>query len=290
MRTILTFGVISVAALATGCSEYGLFGDHHKGDVDDPTATGADGSADPGGNGGDGGDADGNGDSTTLVPFPGEELPPEWTDWDASCSGAGMFGGVGGGAGIDRYTITDPVDELHVLLTVGDLEIVPRPGPIEVVLRGVRLNGAQGATVSGGVLTLDYTASVGDLTVYAPPDLAAYDARVCVGDLTVSELEGDLTVEVRTGAIHGTDLRSAEVGAHNRTGSSDLGFGSAPASLWMEGATGDFVADVPADRCDCDLAVTGVGLAQLQGIAQDPAAPMAVWARRNTGTIRVRAE
>lgn len=285
MRTLLTFGAVTLAA--AGCSEYGLFGHPSKGDLGSDEA----GAGDPGGDGADPADPGGDGGgSDTLVPFPGEELPPEWPAWDDACSGAGLLGGGGGGgAGTDQYTITDPVDTLHVLLTVGNLDIVPRAGPIEVVLHGVRLNGAQGPTVSGGVLTLDYTASVGDLTVYAPTDLLAYDARVCVGDLTVSELAGDLTVEVRTGALFGAALASPEVAAHNRTGSSELDFDVAPDALWMEGATGDFVADVPADRCDCDLAVTGAGLAQLQGIDDDPNAPMAVWARRNTGMIRVRA-
>jgi hypothetical protein len=264
----------------SACSEYGLGRDVDNDGLVDPDAPGS----------GDGEGAGPEGEARPqddpLDPFPGEELPPGWPEWSSSCRTFGGAG-IGGGAGIERYTIDEPIEALSVLLTVGDLDVVPRPGPVEVELHGVKLNGAQGPSVSNGRLTLDYSASVGDLVVYAPPDLLSYDVRLCVGDLTFAELQNHVVAEVRVGRLEGVALEADVVWTHNLTGDAEVEFAAAPLELWMDGATGQSDADIPADRCDCDLEVTGPGITELDGMADDAGAPLDVWIRRQVGTIRV---
>lgn len=275
-RLPAVLSVLLAAAPSIGCSEYRLKGDQLPDGLPDPDAPGAE--AGPG---------DSEDPRDPLDAFPGEERPPQWPEWSSTCSRGG-FGVPGGGAGVERYTVDAPIDELVVLLTVGDVEIVPRPGPVEVELHGVRTNGAQGASVSNGRLTLDYSASIGDLVVYAPPDLLSYDFRLCVGALGFSGLEGQIVAEVRLGDLAGDDLAAERLWTHNQTGDVEVGFAREPEQVWMDGGAGQSAAAIPAQRCDCDLGVTGPGFARLDGITDDPTAPLEVWVRRQIGSVWVR--
>lgn len=273
--------VVAMSLLATGCSEYGLGGlfDNHR--ADEPLVDGPKEDV-PGSSPGDPSDDD-------VPSFPGEDPPDDWEQWDASCGG---FGGPGGGPNNDSYIIDEPITGIQAMLTVGDLEIIAREGPVEVELHGVTLNGAQGPRFDGDILVLDYIATVGDLTVWVPPDLPVYDFRVCVGNLDIDGLgvagEGTLTAEARTGRVDAQNLRVGTTFVHNRTGDTQLEHLIAPREVWAEGKTGFTQVDVAADSCDCTLDV-GVGNTDLDGIAQDAGASLMIDAERSVGSIAVSA-
>jgi hypothetical protein len=256
----------AILAFLAGCSDYGFhFGLGLGKDRDDA----GDGFVD----GGDGGGGGGSGG------LPGETLPPDWPDWDDSCAARGTPG-----INVDHFTITEPVDRIEALVTVGNLTYVPTDGPIVVDVSGVR--GAGTAEVVNGVLTLDYIGMYGNMTIHGPVDLAEYDLRLCVGNIVFSELGGSVAAEARTGNIDGDQLVAEVVYTTNPVGNVTLQYDTAPAELWMDGGIGNHVAEVPIDDCDCDLDV-GVGFARLTGIDDDPGAQTSVWARRNQGNISV---
>jgi len=272
--------LVGMVLVLSGCSEFG-FGNaiDAPGGPIDGSADGGGGNGGPGGNGGNGA----NGVPEASPPFPGEPIPPGWTDFDDSCGTAGV-GPIS--PQVDRYTITDPIDGLTALLTTGNVKVIPRAGPVEVEVTGVAADEADAATVSNGTLTLDYIGSVGNLTIWAPPDLLDWNLRVCVGNLSFDQLGGTVTSEVRVGNIDGTRLPSQVLYGHNGRGNVNVQFDDAPTEVWLDGGIGNHVARVPIEDCDCDLDV-GVGTADLQGIQEDPGAATSIWARRNTGNITI---
>jgi hypothetical protein len=275
--------LVGMVLILSGCSEFG-FGNA----IDAPGGPGgdggstADGGGGPGGNGGNGGNGSA-GVPEAEPPFPGEPVPPGWTDFDHSCETAGI-GPIS--PQVDDYTITDPIDSLTAMLTTGNVQVIPRAGPVEVEVTGVAADQAHAATVSNGTLTLDYIGSVGNLKIWAPPDLLDWNLRVCVGNLSFDQLGGTVASEVRVGNIDGTRLTSDTLFGHNGRGNVNVHFDDAPSSIFLDGGIGNHVARVPIDDCDCDLDV-GVGTTDLQGIAEDPGAATSIWARRNTGNITV---
>jgi hypothetical protein len=270
--------LVGMMLVLSGCSEFG-FGSplHSPKDAGDGSTDGSGGPGGPGGLGVPGGVPE------ASPPFPGEPVPPGWVDFDHSCKTAGI-GPVG--PGIEHYTISDPIDGLTAMLTTGNLQVIPREGPVEVEVVGVAAKKQDAATVANGTLTLDYIGSVGNLTIWAPPELLDWNLRVCVGNLTFDGLEGTVTTEARVGNIDGTTLPSQVLYAHNPRGNVDLDFSDAPAQVSMEGGVGNHDARVPIKDCDCTLDA-GVGTASLEGIQQDPGATTSIWAHRDTGNVTV---
>ncbi|MEQ1568650.1 MAG: hypothetical protein ABMA64_23630 [Myxococcota bacterium] len=254
-----------------GCQEYGLDLGIHGGDRPND--------ADPPGAGGQG--ADDPGEADGFDPLPGEDLPPGWTDWDRSCANADPFEF---GVHDDRIVISDPIDGLSALITVGNLALVPRPGPVEVVASG---SGNGELRIEDGILVIDYVGTVGNLTVYAPPDLQSYDFRLCVGNIDFEGVAGVVSAEARTGNIDGRGLVADTAFAHDRIGNVDLQFDAPPAGVFVEGVTGNHDLVLPIDACDCDLDVD-VGNVTLRGIDDDPSAQTEVFAFRRNGNVTVR--
>ena len=214
--------------------------------------------------------------------LPGEELPDEWRAFDASCDAAG--GAVQPGS--QRFTVADPIDSITALLTTGNLTVVPREGPVEVQVTGWVPSQDDAVSVSGGALTLDYVDGAGNVTIWAPADLVSWDLRVCAGNLGFEQLAGTVAAEARLGNVDGSALQSDVLYAHNPRGNVRVSFDTAPAEVWLEGGIGNHVAEVPIDRCDCDLDV-GQGNTDLQGTALDEGAATSLWARRDAGNITV---
>lgn len=214
--------------------------------------------------------------------FPGENLPDEWRAFDSSCNTDGEVIQ----SGSQHFTVAEPLDSLTALLTTGNLTVIPREGPVEVQVTGLVPAQADAVTVSGGSLTLDYVDGAGNVTIWAPADLASWDLRVCAGNLTFEQLAGTVAAEARLGNIHGSALRSDVLYAHNPRGNVRASFDTAPVEVWLEGGIGNHVAEVPIDDCNCDLDAEQ-GNTNLEGIALDPGAATSIWARREAGNITV---
>lgn len=118
-----------------------------------------------------------------------------------------------------------------------------------------------------------------------PPEVAVV-VQLQDGDVELTDVAGDVQVDVALGKVTGAGLRSGNIDVRTEGGGIDLIFAEAPHRLVANAAAGDVSLRVPAGsyRCDLDQAAAGA-----TDVTCDAAAPHTVAASTGVGKLRLRA-
>ncbi|MBW2275906.1 MAG: hypothetical protein JRF63_00355 [Deltaproteobacteria bacterium] len=183
------------------------------------------------------------------------------------------------GRGIEQqFDFEDPVTDLHVLLEAGDIELIGTDEPVVRVEVDVSYHGSAApvlqAFVDDSLLRVWLSCEDGcwDLggrvTVYAPRDIRG-KLDTGRGDVFVDGSAGELSIECGVGAIHGENLRNAELVAVTDQGPVTLSYTSRPTAVEVDVDRGNITVEVPAGGYDID-AYASSGFVELDAVVADP--------------------
>ncbi len=118
------------------------------------------------------------------------------------------------------------------------------------------------------------------------PEGVEVEMSLGVGDVTLSDLGGEVTGEIGVGNVEATALAGPEVTLEVGTGSIDLAHQGPFDRIDTTTGVGGIDLEVPAGAYDLDLA-TGVGSVDTEGVTDEGSADSVIRARTGTGSITV---
>jgi len=194
-----------------------------------------------------------------------------------------------------RFTLT-PTNGRIRIDTEGDIRIaVGTDTDVQVVERlryGTKrpqveeTAGPDGLTLRGSCPWYNSNCSV-DVAVTVPANLIV-DAHSSAGDISVSGVTGQLTLNSSAGNVRATGIRSDQVRAESSAGDVELSFDEAPSDVYARSSAGDVTVRLPPEaggyRVD---ASTSAGERDVD-VPVDPASPRRISARSSAGDVDVR--
>ncbi len=200
----------------------------------------------------------------------------------------------------ERTSHALPADltSLTVDSNVGDIEVrAVGPGEVPGAVATVR-SGL--AAAEADVVTTGASATLSDTCrnrwwencsvqweVLVPAD-AAVTVDSAVGDITVVDLAGTLSVNSSVGSLTATGLRSDSVTARSSVGDVTLDLVTAPSQVRASSSTGDLTVTVPADDTTY-LVTTSTSVGDVRnGVGSDNASTRTIDVRTSVGDITLR--
>lgn len=186
----------------------------------------------------------------------------------------------------ETITINQPVDEIVIGVTAGDVKVFAHDGPVELSGDfGGAGRGPIGHDLVDGVLTIQYDCRLcgGQLTIECPPE-TVITADVGGGDLTVSSMSGAVTASLGGGTARVKDHGAGPVSIATDVGDADVSFVERPAWVDVSLGTGTIGIDLPAGAYALELDAPR-GLIQVSGVTDDPSNPNTITAYAGTGSI-----
>jgi hypothetical protein len=180
---------------------------------------------------------------------------------------------------------------LTLLLSDGDVLVEGHTGPLSIEVNGAAPPSA-GPVWSGDHLVVDFINAVGaEMIVRVPPEVERLEIGVCTGEVDLIGVEvAEIDTLVEIGEVWAEALASPSVVVDNPVGDVGLAFAANPDRIDIHGGEGTTWVELPSETCDCDLQVSGPGVASLEDIAQDAAAPVEVGVHHSIGNIIVRGQ
>jgi DUF4097 and DUF4098 domain-containing protein YvlB len=209
--------------------------------------------------------------------------------------GFGLTGcGLARSTEMRSYQVDGRVDRLDVDSQDGDVEVRAGDGPVRVT-ETVHYRGAKPSTthaVEGGTLDLRnddcagprFNCSVAYLVEL--PAGTAVKVRTSSGEIRLSGLTGDVTVDTSAGEISGTGLGSAHTLAHTSAGKITLRYTAAPSAVDAKTSAGEVdirLAGAESYAIDAD---TRAGHTRIE-VPTDPAATRKISAHSSAGGITI---
>ncbi len=192
----------------------------------------------------------------------------------------------------ERFPVSGEIEQIVIRIDRGDVELIAAEDLwIERKVRGWKGALELGSTIRDGVLTIEarcrgiMTCRV-DTRIELPPEL---DVRVEVGEGTVvlSELIGDVEVEIGEGELRGDALATTSLWASVAIGDISLAVSRAAGDLAVVSANGDVFLDLPAGPWDLALSASDV---TLDGLEADPEADRRVEVIAVGGAVLIQTE
>ena len=190
-----------------------------------------------------------------------------------------------------------PVNRLEVDSDSGNIAVRPGQGPGADVQHTLRWNGEKPQltqVIEGDTLRITAQCPRGggpdlcevDLMVAVPASSAVH-TDVAAGDVSVSDLAGDLRLRSAAGNVAGAWLRSATVTAGSSAGWVELTFSGSPRSVDAESAAGDVDVYVPrTGPVYAVQATSAAGDVDVQ-VPDQPDADTTITARSSAGDVTV---
>lgn len=199
---------------------------------------------------------------------------------------AGCF--VGGQS--KSFEIGEPVDRVEVFLGSGDVDVFPSDGDrvsVDYDMGGVS-GSLPGHRIEDGVLILDLRcdgACGGDVMVDVPHGVDV-DVELERGDVLLSDLSGDVRVQVGAGEVHGGVFTGDDIAVAVGAGNVSLDVDARPVDIWVDVGAGDLYLGVPPGGYVMDIGV-GTGELWLDGVVEDTDAESRLHARTGAGAVLI---
>ncbi len=194
---------------------------------------------------------------------------------------------------VDEVTTIDgDIQTIVVDVSKGDVDISARRGSVtlDVDFGGIG-SGDVGHSVTDGVLTLDYDCGGaelcgGDVVVTAPAGVHL-DLSLGGGDLTVSDMNGDVVAALGAGSVDLSGHGAADVRIDTAAGEIDARFDARPIDVDLAVALGSIQLAVPEGSYAVDTAGTS-GSVDVDDVDRDDASDVRLRAVAAAGSVSIR--